>query len=166
MIRMIAVVLFGVTSAAGVVVYASHASAARLQTEKQTKDTQEKKKDAQEKPKKPQPALTRFMRKKLDASNKVLEGLMTDDFDMIEKASDDLLKISMEERWRISADPTYGRFSREFRSTIKKLKTKAKKDSIDGTALAWMDVSMSCIECHEWVRNIIIADAEPLSLPQ
>ncbi len=158
MLRAIATSVLAAVTLGGVVVYTTHASA---QTDKkQDPAPQQKKADDQKQEKPKKPVLARFMRKKLDASNKVLEGLMTDDFEMIEKASNDLLKISMQERWRISADPTYARFSREYRNTINKLKAKAKKGSTDGTALAWMDVSMSCIECHDWVRNMVIADIE------
>jgi len=26
--------------------------------------------------------------------------------------------------------------------------------------MAWVDVTMKCLKCHEWVRNTVLADAE------
>ncbi len=158
--------LLAVGLAVGFVLFyrsAEASSKAVPQTERQAKKQEKKqqKKETEKQDEKPQEAvLARFMRKKLDASNKVLKGLMTDDFEDIEKGADALLAMSMQERWRVSADPTYGRFSREYRSAVRKLQAKSKKETTDGAALAWIDVTMSCIECHDWVRNIVVADHE------
>lgn len=124
------------------------------------------KKGKQDKPTPPKTGpLAQFMRQKLEASNMILEGLVVDDLKLINKGSERLTRISNAEQWRITNDPTYGRFSREFRGTLTKLKEKSKKGSLDGAALAWMDVTLSCIECHEWVRNTIIADRSELRFP-
>ena len=34
----------------------------------------------------------------------------------------------------------------------------SKKKSPDGAALAWLDVTMECIKCHEWVRDTMLAN--------
>ena len=171
MFRTLIVFFFALSLATGIVV-AIHQSAKAASDHyvpakqtKQTKNTEqerpkgqdEKKKDDDEKQ---EPILARFMRKKLGASNKVLKGLMTDDFDSIEQGADDLMKMSLAEEWRVSNDPTYARYSLDYQNTVRKLKVKAKKSTVDGSALAWMDVTMSCIECHDWVRNVLIADSD------
>ena len=102
--------------------------------------------------------LQAFMRLKLAASNQVLEGLVVDDLDLVVQGSDSLLEISAAEKWRASNDMMYLQNSRGFRRSVEVLRDKAKKKSIDGAALAWVDVTMSCIHCHEWVRNVLIAD--------
>jgi len=109
--------------------------------------------------KKKEPILRKFMRQKLEASNMVLEGLVTDDLGMVEVAADRMLKMSKAELWRTMADRSYARYSNQFVRAVERLKAKSKKaGSVDGAALAWMNVTHSCIECHEWVRNVIIAD--------
>ncbi|MCP4782818.1 MAG: hypothetical protein GY903_15340 [Fuerstiella sp.] len=99
-----------------------------------------------------------FMRMKLNASNQILEGLVVDDLTLVVKGSEALLKMSAAEKWRASNDMMYLQRSRDFRQSVELLRNKAKKASIDGAALAWVDVTMSCIQCHEWVRNVLVAD--------
>ncbi len=105
-----------------------------------------------------QTELSKFMRKKLASSNQILEGLVTDDMTQVEKGADELLKMSDAEHWRASNDMMYLHHSRVFRNSVDLMRDKAEKRSIDGVALAWMDVTMSCIKCHEWVRDTLIAD--------
>jgi hypothetical protein len=105
-----------------------------------------------------EPALRAFMRQKLDATNKILEGLCTDDLSMVVEGSDVLLKMSKEEHWRASNDMLYRRYSTEFTDAVSDLREKAVEQSVDGASLAWINATMKCLKCHEWVRNTIIAD--------
>lgn len=107
-----------------------------------------------------EPALRSFMRQKLEASNRILEGLVTDDLKMVEEGSDVLLKMSREAKWRASNDMLYRRYSTEFVDAVSDMKEKAAAQSIDGTSLAWINATMKCLKCHEWVRNTIIADLD------
>ena len=104
------------------------------------------------------PGLPKFMRQKLEASNQILEGLVTDNLSLVEAGCDALLKMSREEKWRISNDMLYRRYSREFIDAVADMKEKAAAQSIDGASLAWIKSTMTCLKCHEWVRNTVIAD--------
>lgn len=106
-----------------------------------------------------EPALRAFMRQKLDATNRILEGLCTDDLSMVVEGSDVLLKMSKEEKWRASNDMLYRRYSTEFTDAVSDLREKAVEQSMDGASLAWINATMKCLKCHEWVRNTILADA-------
>lgn len=99
-----------------------------------------------------------FMRKKLEASNDILEGLATDDTDLIEKGATKLSEMSATEHWRVSKDAMYKQFSDEFTRNADKLKEAAKEKNIDRAALRWMDTTMSCIECHRFVRNVLVVN--------
>lgn len=99
-----------------------------------------------------------FMRKKLEASNDILEGLTTDDTDLIEKGAKKLAELSGTEQWRISKDAMYKQFSDEFTRNAEKLVEAAKEKNIDRAALRWMDTTMSCIECHRFVRNVLVVE--------
>lgn len=105
-------------------------------------------------------SLDKFMQKKLDSSSDILRGLMIEDFGLIERSADQLLDMSKAESWRASNDMMYLQHSNQFRNAVDELRTKSKKHSIDGASLAWVNVTMSCIQCHEWVRNIMLADNE------
>lgn len=105
-------------------------------------------------------SLDKFMQLKLSASTRILEGLMTDDLEAVADNADKLLNMSKGERWRASNDMMYLQHSTQFRIAVDDLYKKAEKKSIDGASLAWVNVTMSCIKCHEWVRNVILADLE------
>jgi hypothetical protein len=106
----------------------------------------------------PQQALQRFMRQKLQASNRILEGLCTEDLKMVTDGAATLMKMSKEEKWRVSTDMMYRRYSREFVNAVEELEQEAKDQDTNGSSMAWVNVTMKCLKCHEWVRNTVIAD--------
>lgn len=118
---------------------------------------------ADEKDQKPEdkPLLADFMQQKLNSSTMILRGLMTDDLEMVETNADRLLKMSHEAKWRASNDMMYLQHSTQFRHAVDDLRKKAADMSTDGASLAWVNVTMSCIQCHQWVRNMILADLSP-----
>ena len=101
-----------------------------------------------------------FMRQKLDATNFVLEGLLTEDFELLTKGAKKLSEMSRAEKWRVSNDIMYGNHSEDFQSRVDKLINAAKEESVDAAALAYFDTTMSCIECHKWVRRTLIAQTK------
>lgn len=105
-------------------------------------------------------ALAVFMRQKLNHSNDIMEGLLVEDARMITKAAERLKKMSDAEEWRVSNDMMYRNHSEDFRRAVDKLIVAAKGKSIDRAALASFDVTLSCIDCHRYVRSVLIAEAE------
>jgi len=99
-----------------------------------------------------------FMRQKLQASNMVLEGLCTDDFEMVKEGAVKMNTISKSERWRVMNDAVYRQFSGEFQATTQQLVEAAEKENMDRATLKWVDATMSCIDCHNFVRGIMIAE--------
>lgn len=110
--------------------------------------------------------MRQFMRLKLQASNQILEGLVTENFKKISDGAAQLGKMSAAEKWRASNDPMYLQHSGDFRRMVDKLKKKAADDNLEACALVWLDVTMSCLECHEFVRSILIANGEDSELDQ
>lgn len=108
----------------------------------------------------PARALAKFMRQKLHASNLILEGLCTEDLQMVSEGSQTLMKMSSEERWRVSNDIMYRRYSNEFGQAVEELRSEAEDNDMDGTSLAWVNVTMKCLKCHEWVRNTILVESQ------
>ncbi len=101
----------------------------------------------------PNLSLSAFMRKKLDASSLILEGLTTEDTELILRGTKTLNQLSRAEKWQILSDPDYREFSSEFRSAVKKLTAAAEKKNFDNAALQWFDTIKCCIECHQHVRR-------------
>jgi hypothetical protein len=95
-----------------------------------------------------------FMRKKLVHSQKLLEGLATDDLESIAKHSQELSLLSQESNWQVLQTPDYLQHSIEFRRAVDELTKAAKARNADGAALAYLDVTMKCVTCHKYVRGV------------
>jgi hypothetical protein len=94
-----------------------------------------------------------FMRAKLAHSQNVLEGLAVEDFDLIDRGANDLALASQASSWQVLQTADYARHSDEFRRSCNALRSAAKARNLDGAALAWMEVTMKCIQCHKYVRD-------------
>jgi hypothetical protein len=115
-------------------------------------------------PKKPPEAkrqveLSVFMRKKLDASSEILEGLTTEDAKLIAKGAKALIEMSGAENWHVRTDVMYRQFSGDFQRSAKSLLEAAEKGNYDAAALKWIDTTMKCMECHKFVRGTRLADS-------
>lgn len=105
--------------------------------------------------------VSKFMRAKLGHAQKILEGLATDDLDTVAKNAQDLSMLSLDAGWQVLQTQDYLEQSREFRRATDALKNAAKKKNLDGAALAYVDVTMKCINCHKYVRGIDKASSTP-----
>jgi cytochrome c556 len=95
-----------------------------------------------------------FMRVKLSYSQKVLEGLTTEDFDLIAKNSQAMSLLSQATNWQVLQTAEYLQQSQDFRHTADALTEAARKKNLDGAALAYVELTMKCINCHKYVRGV------------
>lgn len=102
-------------------------------------------------------AVKEFMRAKLDHSQKVLEGLAVEDFDMIAKNSQAMSLLSQASNWQVLETPEYLRQSKDFQHTAEAVRDAAKKKNLDGAALAYVELTMKCVNCHKYVRGMRMA---------
>ncbi|TWU14882.1 hypothetical protein CA54_37520 [Symmachiella macrocystis] len=98
-----------------------------------------------------------FMRAKLEDNTKILEGLMTNQFDQIVEAADHLLLMSTATEWHVIQGPIYKQHSTEFRRAVERLKIDAQKKNLDAATLAYMHMTMTCVSCHKFVRGTQLA---------
>lgn len=94
-----------------------------------------------------------FMRAKLKHAQEVLEGLSLGEFAMIQRAAQELAIASQASSWQVLQTVEYARQSAEFRRSCESLKNAAREENLDGATLAWMDVTMKCVQCHKYVRG-------------
>ena len=99
-----------------------------------------------------------FMRKKLDHSQKLLEAVVIEDFDAISTESQKLSLLSQEASWKVLQTEDYVQHSKEFRRAADAITQAARKKNLDGAALAYVDLTMKCVNCHKYVRGVRIAD--------
>ena len=107
-----------------------------------------------------------FMRAKLIHSQKVLEGLVRQDFDAIAKNSQEMSLLSQASNWQVLQTPEYRERSTEFRRSVDSLTEAAKKKNLDGAALAYVEVTMKCVTCHKYVRHIKMAKLDDRDAPR
>jgi hypothetical protein len=105
----------------------------------------------------PDAPLSDFMRVKLKHSQRVLEGLVSGDYDKIAKNAQDMSLLSLAETWQVLETPQYVEFSRKFRAAADKLAEAGKKKNLDQAANAYNQVTLRCVECHKYVRDVRMA---------
>jgi hypothetical protein len=108
------------------------------------------------------PDVKDFMRGKLTHMQKVLEGITTEDYDLIRKDANQLVLLSHAAEWRVLMTPEYQQHSAEFRRTAQSVVDAAKKKNLDGAALAYVDMTMKCVTCHKYVRSVRMASVPRL----
>jgi len=95
-----------------------------------------------------------FMHAKLKHSQKVLEGLATEDFSLIAKSAQSISLLSQAAQWRVIQTPEYVRRSADFRRDVDALKQAGSDKNLDRATLAYVKVTLSCIDCHKYVRSV------------
>lgn len=98
-----------------------------------------------------------LMQQKLGHAQKVLEGVAVKDFGLIEKHADELILLSKKAEWKVLQTPQYALRSDDFRRNAEAAVKAAKDKNLDGAALAYVQMTMSCVECHKHVREVRMA---------
>ena len=110
--------------------------------------------------------VSKFMRVKLQHSQKVLEGLTLENYQVIAKHAQEMSLLSQATVWQVLQTPQYVRLSADFRIACDDLKKAADGKKLDAAALAYVDVTLKCIKCHKYVRSVGNARIEIPSLLQ
>jgi hypothetical protein len=102
-----------------------------------------------------------FMREKLGHSQKVLEALALEDFFTLEQRAKKLSAMTEDTSWQAFQNPDYAEHSATFRRHANALTRAAQEKDLDAAALAYVRLTMSCIECHKMVRGRLVAMSVP-----
>lgn len=94
-----------------------------------------------------------FMRAKLDHAQELLEALALEDYRTMAQHAHTMKILSLDTSWQILQTSEYGRFSEDFRRACDSLTKAADKKNLDGAALAYFQLTISCIDCHKYVRG-------------
>jgi len=100
-----------------------------------------------------QEGLSKLMANKLKNSQRLLEGLALADFTKISRSAEELIQLSKTAEWMVLKTPRYELHSNEFRRAAETVLRKARAKNLDGAALAYFDMTMSCLRCHQYVRE-------------
>ncbi|OAI55178.1 hypothetical protein AYO44_00245 [Planctomycetaceae bacterium SCGC AG-212-F19] len=107
-----------------------------------------------------QDAVKALMAKKLENAHKVMDGIALGDFDKIGKHADELIRVSKAVEFRVLKTPQYEVYSNDFRRNAETLGQMATAKNLDGAALAYVELTLSCVKCHKHVREVRMARAD------
>jgi len=92
------------------------------------------------------------MKKKLEYSKNILDGLVMEDFDKILKSAKSLNEMG-ERKWLENESVEYRTQYQVFWFTTGTLRMAAEQKNIDGASLAYMQMTLSCVNCHKLLRR-------------
>jgi hypothetical protein len=93
-----------------------------------------------------------LMRQKLAHSREVLAGLTTEDFARIAASAQALERLT-EQQWIAAESEPYRMHLKNFRFTASELHRLAGDKNLEGATLAYVQMTMSCIDCHKHLRR-------------
>lgn len=97
--------------------------------------------------------LSAFMKAKLRHAEQVLEGLATEDYELIAKSSQAMSLLCEDELWAVLQTPEYRERSLEFRRSVDAITEAARKKNLEAAALSYVDSTLKCVSCHKYVRT-------------
>jgi len=107
----------------------------------------------------PQPSI--WMKKKLEYAEQVLAGLASEDFDQISRSAKAMNALSQIENWVHATRPNYRTQLTIFRDANEQLIARANDSDLDGATLAYLQLTLSCVNCHKAVRDAKATKANP-----
>jgi hypothetical protein len=94
-----------------------------------------------------------WMKKKLDYSQNILAGIATGDFDKIAENAESMRTLSKVEGFVRGRTPGYRTQLQIFEEATNEIVRQANKDNVEGAALAFTQVTISCVNCHKHLRE-------------
>jgi hypothetical protein len=94
-----------------------------------------------------------WMQRKLNYSQNILAGITSGDFDKVAENADAMRRLSKVEAFVRSRAPGYRVQLEIFDEANQELLRQANKDNIEGAALAFTQLTISCVSCHRQLRE-------------
>src|SRR5688500_6936881 len=102
---------------------------------------------SQEKKREPDP----LMVAKLQQSQDLLSALALGDFEKIQKNAESLHKLSEEAQFKQARKTReYELHANAFQRSAETIAQKAKAKNLDGATLAYLDLTLTCVRCHQY----------------
>ena len=91
---------------------------------------------------------------KLKEAQSLLEGLALNDPAKVQKSAEELLRISQQAQFRKALNTAkYDLYANGFQRSAETVIEKAKAKNIDGATLAYVEMTMTCVRCHQYTRE-------------
>jgi hypothetical protein len=93
-----------------------------------------------------------LMKGKLFAMNIILKGVVTEDFPLIQEQAQILYEISKATTWHKTDSELFLSYAKSFQNSAEFMVEQAKAKSLEGVAMGNIRLTLSCMECHNFVR--------------
>lgn len=104
------------------------------------------------------PPFQQLMREKLSSSQQILAAVVTSDWLTMERLSEDLQRIAGDPAWTVLTTPRYARYTASFLRAAEDLGEAARQRDLDTAPVAFVSLTLSCVQCHRYVARARIAD--------
>ena len=94
-----------------------------------------------------------WMKQKLVYSQNILSGLATEDFESIRKNASSMKALDVLETYVHPRSKDYRMQLQTFQFANDELIRNAREKNVDGAALAYVQLSVSCVNCHKLLRS-------------
>jgi len=108
------------------------------------------------------PKVNPLMAEKLKHAQALLGGLAMNDFDKMQSSAEELMRISKAAEWTVYKTPEYELQTNNFRRAAENVILKAKAKNLDGATLAYVDMTVTCVRCHQHCRDVRNTSFTPL----
>jgi hypothetical protein len=95
-----------------------------------------------------------WMKQKVTASQNVLVALAREDYDAIRLNANSMLAVGYLETFARADTPGYHALMGDFEYANKSLVLAAKNKNLDGATVAYLQLTISCVNCHKIVRDV------------
>jgi hypothetical protein len=94
-----------------------------------------------------------FMQLKLEPAKQILEGIATEDYDLINRSAQRIRTLTLDENWMTIQTPEYKQQSKDFQRSIAMIADAAKEKNIDRATLGYVQMTLNCVQCHRGLRK-------------
>jgi hypothetical protein len=98
-----------------------------------------------------------IMQKKLAHAQKILEGISLEELDKVGEHAKEMMALSKQAEFMVLKTPQYELQVNSFRRALEDMQKGVKDKNLDTAALAYVDMTMSCVKCHKHVRAVRMA---------
>lgn len=105
------------------------------------------------KPTSPRSGTQQLMQEKLLSAQSLVRDLALEDHIGIIRDGEKLLMIAKAGSWYQTESEDYLRYYNNFREAVQFLVDSAKAKNIEGEAMGYIRVTLSCMQCHNFVRS-------------
>jgi hypothetical protein len=105
--------------------------------------------------------MKQVMRAKLDHSQRILEAVVTSDWQLLDRESREMSLVARDPAWNSLTLPEYVRHSEAFLRATDDLIAASRLRDVESASLGFISLTTSCVNCHRYLARARIATVRP-----